>query len=191
MDLCCYILITDTKNVWREGSLISAARYCSADGACCVVLQSNQLARRWRGCNSQHAPFFDTDEDEDEWRTAIVELLSAAHTIGGMEDLSFEVVRTHYSVGTEVAIEAAALSDYFVQDLAFQLSSDTFKWRWETYAVGPRLSAEILSQHLIMPLVSLTHLAFTSADPVSELSDADLEKVRRLQLHRIALDLPS
>lgn len=29
-----------------------------------------------------------------------------------------------------------------------------------------------------MPLVSLTHLAFSSADPVSELSEADLEKVR-------------
>ena len=28
-----------------------------------------------------------------------------------------------------------------------------------------------------MPLISVTHLAFSSADPVSELSEADLEKV--------------
>ncbi|EPT05644.1 hypothetical protein FOMPIDRAFT_1155488 [Fomitopsis schrenkii] len=140
VDLCCYILITDTKNVWGE------------------VLQSNQLARRWRDYNPRQAPTFEREEDEDEWRTAIVELLSATHTIGGISDLAFEVVKTHYS------------------DFAFELGNGTFKWRWETYAVGPRLSAEILSKHLIMPLVSLNHLAFSSTDPVSELSDADLEK---------------
>lgn len=47
--------------------------------------------------------------------------------------------------------------------------------------VGPRMSADILSKHLIMPLISLSHLAFSSADPVSELTDADLEKVRKLR----------
>lgn len=45
-------------------------------------------------------------EDEDEWRTAIVELLSAAHTIGGIADLSFEAVKTHYSVGTDHSTES-------------------------------------------------------------------------------------
>ncbi|KZT73160.1 hypothetical protein DAEQUDRAFT_722284 [Daedalea quercina L-15889] len=139
VDLCCYVFITDTKSVWGE------------------ALQSNQLARRWRDCNSR-TPSFDNNEEEDEWRTATVELLSATHTIGGIADLTFEVVKTHYS------------------DFAFELGSDSFKWRWETCAIGPKLSAEILSKHLIMPLISLTHLGFSSADPVSELSDADLEK---------------
>ncbi|KAH9838409.1 uncharacterized protein C8Q71DRAFT_528370 [Rhodofomes roseus] len=140
VDLCCYILITDTKNVWAE------------------VLQSNQLARRWRDCNPLQAPSFASEEEEDEWRTAIVELLSSAHSIGGIADLTFEMVKTHYS------------------DLAFELGSDSFKWRWETCAIGPKQSAEVLSKHLIMPLISFTHLAFSSADPVSELSEADLEK---------------
>jgi len=140
VDLCCYILVTDTQNAWGE------------------VLQSNQLARRWRDCNPRQAPSFSNDEEEDGWRTSIVELLSAAHSIGGIADLTFEVVKTHYS------------------DLAFELGSDSFKWRWETCAVGPILSAQILSKHLIMPLISFTHLAFSSADPVSELSEADLEK---------------
>ena len=40
-----------------------------------------------------------------------------------------------------------------------------------------KVSADVLSQQLIMPLISVTHLAFTSADPVSELSQTDLEKV--------------
>lgn len=105
MDLCCYILITDTKNVWGEGTLISAGRYHLTDTSHCLVLQSNQLARRWRDCNVQHAPTFDNVEDEDEWRTAIVELLSAAHTMGGITDLAFEVVKTHYSVGNKRPIE--------------------------------------------------------------------------------------
>ncbi len=39
------------------------------------------------------------------------------------------------------------------------------------------MSADILSKHLIMPLISATHLAFFSADPVSSLSEADVEKV--------------
>ena len=64
-----------------------------------------------------------------------------------------------------------------MQDLAFDLDFDDFKWHWETYLIGPKSSAEVISQHLIMPLLSVTHLAFASADPVSELSDADLESV--------------
>ncbi|KAH9928631.1 uncharacterized protein B0H18DRAFT_999770 [Fomitopsis serialis] len=131
VDLCCYILVTDTQ---MPG------------------VKSNQLARRWRDCNPRHAPSFSNDQEEDEWRTATVELLSVAHSIGGIADLTFEV------------------------DFAFELGSDSYKWRWETCAVGPILSAQILSKHLIMPLISLTHLAFSSADPVSELSEADLEK---------------
>ena len=54
---------------------------------------------------------------------------------------------------------------------------DEFKWRWETYLVGPKTSANVISQHLVMPLLSLTHLAFASADPLSELPDTDLESV--------------
>lgn len=39
------------------------------------------------------------------------------------------------------------------------------------------MSAELLAQHLILPLITTAHLAFYSPDPVSELSEADLEKV--------------
>lgn len=114
MDLCCYILITDTKNVWGEGTLISAEGFHFTDTTSCLVLQSNQLARRWRDCNARHAPTFDNDEDEDEWRTAIVELLSAAHTIGGITDLAFEVVKTQYSVGTEELTEVVSSTHFYV-----------------------------------------------------------------------------
>lgn len=56
--------------------------------------------------------------------------------------------------------------------------------QWLTFL--SKVSADVLSQQLIMPLISVTHLAFTSADPVSELSQTDLEKV----CARIAFLLP-
>ena len=57
------------------------------------------------------------------------------------------------------------------------MESDSFKWRWETCFLGHRRSAEIISKHLILPLISLNHLAFSSGDVVAELPDDDVEKV--------------
>jgi hypothetical protein len=58
------------------------------------------------------------------------------------------------------------------------LENDSFKWRWETCFLGHRRSAEIISKHLILPLISLNHLAFSSAGVVADLPDDDVEKVR-------------
>lgn len=64
----------------------------------CPVLSSKQFARRWRECNSQiDAPTLDDDE-EDAWRTRRLDLLSSAHTLGGMPELSFEVVESKFGV---------------------------------------------------------------------------------------------
>lgn len=65
-----------------------------------------------------------------------------------------------------------------MQDLAFELHATDCKWRWECYLLGPKTSANILSTHLILPLISITYLSFTSADPVCELSVEDLQQVR-------------
>ncbi|KAJ6494766.1 hypothetical protein C8R47DRAFT_381834 [Mycena vitilis] len=138
VDLSCFILLTDTKTVWTE------------------VLNSKQFARRWRACNPDCAADFDQEDDEEEWRIANLELLSKAHTLGGMTDLGFDVVESNYA------------------DLAIQLDCEAFKWRWETCLQGSRFSAEMISRHLVLPLISLNHLAFTSA--VGESSETDLEK---------------
>ncbi|KAI9061018.1 hypothetical protein FKP32DRAFT_1687256 [Trametes sanguinea] len=140
IDLKCFILVTDTRNVWGE------------------VLSNHQIARRWRDCNQQQTPDSLTADEEDEWRVKCLEFLSAVHTVGGVADLAFELVKSTYS------------------DLALELRSDTFRWRWETFNVGPKLSSSILSKHLIMPLISMTHLSFFSTEPVGSLSEADLEK---------------
>ncbi|THH02766.1 hypothetical protein EW026_g122 [Hermanssonia centrifuga] len=118
VDQCCSIMITDTKEVWGE------------------VLSSNKVARRWRDCNPLHAAPFDlSEEEEDDWRSQTLDLLTALHSLGGITDTSFDIVESRNAV-----------------------------------------SSDVLSKHLIMPLISATHLAFSSADPVSELSEADLEK---------------
>ncbi|KAJ3565774.1 hypothetical protein NP233_g7426 [Leucocoprinus birnbaumii] len=140
IDLTCSILFTDTKSVWLE------------------ELTGQQIARRWRQCNPRAPASFTNTEDEDEWRTSILELLGRAHTLGGVNALTFQVVETNYS------------------DVAFLLESTSFSWRWETCFVGHKLSAETISRQLVLPLISTNHLMFTSAEPIQVMSDTDVEK---------------
>ncbi|KAJ7773198.1 hypothetical protein B0H16DRAFT_1409110 [Mycena metata] len=120
------------------------------------VLNSKQFARRWRACNPDSAVEFTREEDEEEWRTENLELLAKAHSLGGVESSVFDCPQSNYA------------------DLALELEYETFKWRWETCLQGSRFSAETISRHLVLPLISLNHLAFTSA--VGESSETDLEK---------------
>ncbi|EIM90768.1 uncharacterized protein STEHIDRAFT_165281 [Stereum hirsutum FP-91666 SS1] len=141
IDSSCVLLVTDTKTVWAE------------------VLSSSQLARRWRGLTNS-LPTQDTllKYEEIQWREQVAHNLSAAHTLGGMAELTLEPVESQYS------------------DFAFVLEGDGFKWRWETNLVGPKLSARLLSQHLIMPLISTIHLAFTSPEPLTDMTGDEIEK---------------
>ncbi|KAK0500514.1 hypothetical protein EDD18DRAFT_1150352 [Armillaria luteobubalina] len=141
-DLTCCVLITDTKSIWAE------------------VLSGPQFARRWREVNGlESISSSGSMVDEEEWRAHTLELLSNAHSLGGITDLSFEVVETNFS------------------DVACTLEDQSFKWRWESCFLGYRASAEILSKHLVLPLISMSHLAFSSKDSVGEISDAELTKV--------------
>ncbi|KAI0344407.1 hypothetical protein BDW22DRAFT_1045439 [Trametopsis cervina] len=123
------------------------------------VLSSKHIARRWRECNPGIAsPLLLSEEEEDEWRGQTLDLLSTVHSLSGIADLSFEVVESRNA------------------DLAFELRSEEFTWRWEAYSLGPKISAEVISKQLIMPLVSVTHMAFASPEAVGTQSEAELEK---------------
>jgi hypothetical protein len=63
-----------------------------------IVLNSNQFARRWRDIQSTSAPPLLEGKEEEAWRERTLELLSRAHTIGGIEDASFEIVQSTYAV---------------------------------------------------------------------------------------------
>jgi len=132
--------VTDTKSVWTE------------------VLNSKQMARRWRDCNIASPEPFGNNDGEDLWRDKTLELLSKAHTIGGIADFTLETGESNYS------------------DLALVLECESFKWRWETCFSGYRCSSEIISKHLIFPLISMNHLTFSLAEAVGEMPDVEIEK---------------
>ncbi|TDL25498.1 hypothetical protein BD410DRAFT_764954 [Rickenella mellea] len=141
-------------------------KFCSvSENLCCLivtdtknvwaeVLSNKRMVRRWLECNLNSL-----GEPSESTGLFILDLISTLHSIGGISDVPFEVVESRDA------------------DLSFELDCDGFKWRWDAYLLGPKTSAEILSKHLILPLISIAHLSFYSADPVSELDESDLEKV--------------
>lgn len=62
------------------------------------MLDSKQFARRWRSCNPNSPAPYPDQADEDSWRETTLELLSNAHTLGGISELAFEVVESNFSV---------------------------------------------------------------------------------------------
>lgn len=62
------------------------------------MLTSKQIARRWRDCNPLNVTTAQSDEEEDAWRLDILSLLGKVHTLGGIADMSFEVVESNYAV---------------------------------------------------------------------------------------------
>ncbi|KAF8584412.1 hypothetical protein K439DRAFT_1346179, partial [Ramaria rubella] len=140
----------------------------SAEGACNLLITdtanvwfeavgSKQVARRWRQLNKDGGPFANQDQ-EVAWRTRTSRKLTSAHALKSIQESIFSI------------------EDSYDADLAIELQFSDCKWRWECYTLGPKTSAQILSKQLILPLLSVTHLAFTSADPVSELSTEDLQQ---------------
>ncbi|KAF8625543.1 hypothetical protein AX15_005310 [Amanita polypyramis BW_CC] len=123
------------------------------------ALTSKQFARRWRTCNNLPEPEAIGLEDEDTWRTTNLQLLSNIHSLGAISDVRFQVLESNYS------------------DFSFQLECDTFQWRWETNYLGYKRSSEIISKQIILPLISLTHVAFTSTESLAAMPDGDIEKV--------------
>ena len=75
-------MITDTKRVWGE------------------VITNSRLSRRWRECNPGIAspPPASDEEEEDEWKSLTIDLLSDVHSIGGIADLEFEIVKSKNAV---------------------------------------------------------------------------------------------
>lgn len=67
-----------------------------------------------------------------------------------------------------------------------ELEWENFKWKWETCFLGYQQSAEIISKHLILPLISVNHLTFSATGSIGEMSDTDVEKVIfHIQVDRI------
>ncbi|KAH9009188.1 hypothetical protein EDB84DRAFT_1571392 [Lactarius hengduanensis] len=122
------------------------------------VLSKQRLRRRWSTCNPNSAPNQLSGPEEDSWLDQALQYLEDVHSLGAMGDLAFSVTESRFS------------------DLAVDLRGDGFNWRWETFSIGPKQSADVLSKHLILPLLSTAYLAFVSPDAICEISGNDLEK---------------
>ncbi|KAI0028862.1 hypothetical protein K488DRAFT_73438 [Vararia minispora EC-137] len=115
--MTCVLMISDTKTVWAE------------------VLSIPQLARRWVELNPHSSPS-DLSSLGDVtvtniWLNEILQYLSDMHSLGGIDDSSFEIA-----------------------DSKFALCKGDIVWRWNAFLVGPKFSAELLSRHLIVPLAT-------------------------------------
>ena len=62
------------------------------------VLSSNPFARGWRECNNRIDLPPLNNEQQEAWRTHSLKLLSTAHTLGCMVELSFEVIESKFGV---------------------------------------------------------------------------------------------
>jgi hypothetical protein len=148
-----------------------------------LALTSNQLARRWRECRPLDSKSNLTSREGELWRRDILKCLSAAHTVGNFADMSFEVVKSLYSVSRfefcyPTPPEGCTNAPLFrPKDFAFELRLDDFVFRWETNTTGHRISAEVISRQIIMPLMSTAHLAFSSPNSVGVMSESELETV--------------
>lgn len=54
------------------------------------------------------------------------------------------------------------------------LKTEDFSWRWDALSLPHRLSSQLLSQHLITPLLSLTALAASIDEPLRDVSSYSL-----------------
>ena len=63
-----------------------------------LALTSNQLGRRWREYHPLKSKTILAPREEELWRGNVLKCLSAAHTPGNVAEMSFEVVKSLYSV---------------------------------------------------------------------------------------------
>jgi hypothetical protein len=142
-----------------------------------TVASSKQVASRWRVCNSLDPPAISASgTQEDIFKDSLIGLLENLHTDGNLADLSFSVVESVMSVGSFYSREKVINRTSPYKDFAFELEGDDFRWRWETTPLGPKFSSEILSKHLILPLISTSHLSFSSGESIHDIGDDQLEK---------------
>lgn len=178
-------MITDTKTVWGEGEVNHwvvhpsqpilnrhTVQYCQASssrvvGVSAILLPLGQ-------CHPVGLTMRTTGKSR--YSTSYLAYIASA-------ELKIPPSKLLYHEGLSVMLPNLfyVLTSYGPQDLTFELKSGNFNWRWETYNQGPKISANVISRQLVIPLINLNHLAFSTAESLSELSEDKLEKVRPIQ----------
>lgn len=122
VDLTACILVTDTRAAWAEGKYLSShwdetrAQFNQPHRSFSIhlVLTSNQFARRWRTCNQLPISPIPHSDSEESWRDHHITLLGRAHSLGGFQDLTFEVVKPTLGVTLSAICRNMIRSDTFI-----------------------------------------------------------------------------
>ena len=145
-----------------------------------IVMSSKQVSRRWYDENPSSSPdeYPPPQRALEDWLDQALSYLSEVHTLAGLDEISFSARDSSYSViPSQLSSRRIGCNVCITQDVTIKLRGESFKWKWETTYLGPKLSAEILSKHLVVPLISAVHFAFTSPVVIGGMSGEDLEKV--------------
>ncbi|KAG8775053.1 hypothetical protein FRC16_004906 [Serendipita sp. 398] len=155
------LLSSEISGISRGKHLcISPNRYTKGVGRS-LVTKRERLRTRFSSLNPDRSarPTLKSSAVDDAHLHAM-RLLSRTHEL------------RHY-IDAELSVEPGSFTD-----LSVSISHQSFRWTWELDFVGSKLSASILSQQLILPLVITGSFAFNhhSSVPLVEQSALDLQK---------------
>ncbi|KAF8608308.1 hypothetical protein BDV93DRAFT_552147 [Ceratobasidium sp. AG-I] len=159
-DMTCWILVTDTRRVWAEGSSAAIVLATQQHSQYLPVLQGRHISRRASQVLDEPEHVYRTEKQEQRFRRSQLDLVNAAHDLSKIDDMEIEV----QSAGQPYA------------DLCMKITTPTLTWRWDAFALRPSRGAEILSEHLFLPMISLTSVAFGVPEAPKEMPGSDLEK---------------
>ncbi|KAG9105826.1 hypothetical protein FRC07_009092, partial [Ceratobasidium sp. 392] len=125
------------------------------------VLQGRHISRR---ADQLDPPTTDltwkrTEKQERRFRRNWLESLHAAHCLSKLDEVEIEV-----GVGTEYA------------DLSIKITTPNITWCWNGFALGLSKSAEIVSEHLVKPLMTVTSVALGAQEAPRDMSAEDVQK---------------
>lgn len=124
------------------------------------VLDGKQVLRRWRALNPNlPSSSDDSASGAKEAQRSALAAIGAIHTLRNMSIATFSTVQSLHA------------------DLACEVGCEDYTWQWHANALGYRLSSELLSKHLILPLISFSHVAFTAPQPLQQMPADELEKL--------------
>ncbi|CAE6436330.1 unnamed protein product [Rhizoctonia solani] len=125
----CYILVTDTVKVWAEGKCATVH----------VLLLTRNTAVQGRHISHRSPPplYPRTEKQQRRFVREMLQLIHAAHQLCRIADMEI------------VAEQGGSCAD-----LSLTITTPTLNWEWRTFALRPSHAACVLSELLILPMLT-------------------------------------
>ena len=143
-----------------------------------IALEIRHISHRYQQQRRQAGDedlALDAPADARTWREERIQELSRLHSPLEVDMSEFLVLEsTLNAVSSFTTLVLSPKTDARLQDLEVTLNSGSFQWTWNTMSAG-LLSPEILSKHLIIPLITLSESSLKTA---TDIPDVTWSKVR-------------